>query len=91
MHSEEVKEELKTLSVKHSVTIEQLREIIYLVFKYIRNVIKSASKEALYFPAIRLMGIGIFHVTIAKQNKYKEKINNDKNNNIGPEKFKESY
>lgn len=77
MHSEEVKEELKMLGKKYNVSLEQLKEIIYLVFKYIREVIKSASKETLYFPAIRLMGIGIFHVTKAKQNKLKGRYGKD--------------
>ena len=74
MHSEDFKTELKIISKEYDVTIEQLREIVYLTFKFIREVIKSACKENLYFPAIRLMGIGIFHVTKAKQNKLKEKL-----------------
>lgn len=83
MHSEEMKSELKILSNKHGMTVEQLKELIYLVFKYVRQVIKSAVKEELYFPSVRVMGIGIFHVTKAKQNKLKEKY--DKDNSKEPE------
>lgn len=81
MNSEEVKEELKLLAKEEGVTVQQLKEIIYLTFKFIRQIIKSANKELLYFPSIRLMNVGIFHVTKARQNKFKEKYESDENNN----------
>lgn len=85
MHSEEMKEEMKLLSLKHNVTLEQLRELVYLIFKFIREKIKSADRFIEKYPAIRLMGIGIFYVTKNRQKKLKQSIQNDEDNNIGPE------
>jgi len=84
MHSEEMKEELKALSLYHNVTTYQIKELIYLVFKFIREKIESADRSVEKYPAIRLMGIGIFYVTDNRKKKLKAK-QNDKSNSIGPE------
>lgn len=72
MTSEEVKEELKIYSKKYNIPLEQLRELIYLVFKFIRHKIKSADSSKDFFPSVRVMGLGVFFVSIRKRKKVKE-------------------
>ena len=81
MNSIEMKDELRAVSIEHNVNQEQLKELIYLVIKFVRDKIKSADRTKLYFPAIRVKGLGIFHVTKARQNKLKKKLYDNKNNN----------
>ena len=80
MNSIEMKDELRVVSVEYNVTQEQLKELIYLVVKFVRDKIKSADRTKGYFPAIRVKGLGIFHVTKARQNKLKEKQDGRNNN-----------
>jgi len=74
MNSMEMKEELKLLSIRRNITLEQIRELVYLVFKFVRDKIKSANRNEEYYPITRVMGLGIFYVTKARQNKVKEKL-----------------
>ena len=81
MNSIEMKDELRAVSLKENITQEQLKELIYLVVKFVRDKIKSADRTKGYFPAIRVKGLGIFHVTQARQNKLNKKRYDDKYNN----------
>ena len=74
MTSEETKEELKTYSKKHNINLLQLNELVYLVFKFIRNKIKSADSSKDFFPSVRVMGMGVFFVTTHKRNRLKKEL-----------------
>lgn len=78
MHSTEMKEEIKNISLEHNVTKEAINELVYLVFKYIREIIRSADKEKEYYPSVRLFGIGIFFVSKNRQRRLKEYLKNAK-------------
>ena len=83
MHSTEMTDELKILANQENINLADLRELIYLVFKFIREKITSTNRNIKEYIAIRVMGIGIFHVTPAKQKKLNEKIDyGNKDNNI---------
>lgn len=77
MNSLEMKEELKFLANKNNVTISQLKEIVYLVFKFVRSVIKSADRTKGYYPSVRVRWIGIFYVTDARKRREAEKLEKD--------------
>ena len=77
MNSELMKEELQRISSNHNVSIHQVKELIYLVFKFLREKINSADRKTLKFPVIRLLGIGVFFVSQTKQKKLKKKMNHD--------------
>ncbi len=74
MNSIEVKEELKVLANRNKVTISQLREIIYLVFKFVRTIIQSADRKKEYYPSVRVRWIGIFHVPESRKRKERKKL-----------------
>ena len=81
-----MKDEIRNISLEHNVPQDKIRELVYLVFKFIREKIASADREKEYYPAIRLFGIGIFFVTKARQRRIKEaKLNGqlDKDNSTG--------
>ena len=78
MQSEELKDELKLISIEENISVKDLKEVVYLVFKFVRNILKTANKNRGYYPAIRVMGLGVFHVTKAKQNKLNKKVTDEK-------------
>lgn len=71
MTSEETKDELKQYSIKHNITLAQLKEVVYLVFKFVRTKLRSAEVSKDYFPSVRVMGLGVFFVSTFKRNKIK--------------------
>ncbi len=82
MHSIEMQEEIRKISSKYSIKKEQVKELVYLMFKFVREVIRSADRYKGYFPVVRLMGIGIFFVSNSRKEKIKKKIQNDKNKTL---------
>lgn len=81
MHSEETKEDIKLLARKINVPVHKIQEVVYLTFKFVRAIIKSANRDIEYYPAIRVFKLGIFYVTKNKQRRLKAK--KDENNNNG--------
>jgi len=79
MTSQETKEELKIYSKEHNITLEQLKELVYLVFKFVRSKIKSADSTKDFFPSVRVMGLGVFYVTPFKRKRIKEKLKKEEN------------
>ena len=73
MTSEEVKEEIKKYSKENNITIEQVKEVVYYVFKFVRNIIKSADSNNIHFPSVRVMGLGIFYVSNSKKRRLQER------------------
>lgn len=80
MTSQETKEELKIYSKKHNITLDQLKELVYLVFKFVRSKIKSADATKDFFPSVRVMGLGVFYVTPFKRKRIKERLKKEKEN-----------
>ena len=85
MHSNEMRDELKQLSLKHNVHQDAIKELVYLIFKFVRTIIDSADRDKEYYPTIRLMGLGIFFVSKHKQKRLRDKriAANDENNSEG--------
>lgn len=79
MHSEETKDEIKLLAKDLNVPIHKIQEVVYLTFKFVRTIIKSANRDIEYYPAIRVFKLGIFYVTKNKQRRLKEKRDETKN------------
>jgi len=85
MHSNEMRDEIKQLSLKHNVHQDAIKELVYLVFKFVRTTITSTVRNKEYYPTIRLMGLGIFFVSKHRQKRLRDKLlaTNDENNSKG--------
>jgi len=82
MHSLEMKEEIRKISSKHNIKVDQVKELIYFMFKFVREIIRTADRYKEYFPVVRLMGIGVFFVSDSRKKRIKKKIENDKNKDL---------
>ena len=63
---------IKKLATKYGVSMAQVEEAIYSQHRFIAHVMKNeADRDTMYFPSIRVIGMGIFHCP----DKIKKKLN----------------
>lgn len=58
----EIRSLIKDVADKHNVTFEEARDVIYSMFKYVREEMESGTKGVPEtFKSIQLRGLGTFH------------------------------
>jgi len=56
------KELIKSLARKYGITQAQVEELVYSQHRFLAHVMsKKSDRESLYFPSVRILGLGIFY------------------------------
>lgn len=68
------KELIKQIAKKYHLTQGQVEEMLNLQFRFVAQVIgKKSNRDELYFPSVRVMGLGVFYSPEFIKEHYKKK------------------